>query len=379
MSTTQYWVPPGVIDLGLGHPSLGLLPQELLAQAARHRFARDDRDALQYGPEQGGPALRHALASFLARAYAAPVAADGLMITNGISQALDMICTVFTQPGDVVIVEEPTYFLALRIFADHGLRVVSAPMDGEGLIPEALAALLVEHRPRLLYTIPVHQNPSGATLGDARRARILELCRGHNALLVADEVYHLLTYSGSAPCPFAAWADDPTVIALGSFSKILAPGLRLGWLHAAPERLAALTAWGVTASGGGMSPFAASIVQSVLELDLLDAHVDHLRRTYTARRDALAAALHAHVGERLHFAMPAGGYFIWATHAAPLDAARLAAAAVAEQVDFRAGPRFSSRNGLADKLRLCFAYYPEAELEEGARRLARALDSASSQ
>ncbi len=379
MSTTQYWVPPGVIDLGLGHPSLSLLPQPLLAQAARHRFAQDDRDALQYGPEQGGPGMRAALAAFLSAQYAAPAAApvqgDGLMLTNGISQALDMICTVFTRPGDVVIVEEPTYFLALRIFADHGLRVISAPMDNDGLIPEALAALLVAHHPRLLYTIPTHQNPSGVTLSAQRRAQVLELCRAHDVLLVADEVYHLLTYTGSPPPPFALWADDPTVIALGSFSKILAPGMRLGWLQAPPARLAALAAWGVTASGGGMSPFTASVVQSLLELDLLGDHVAFLRRTYRARRDALVAALHTHLGDRLRFAVPTGGYFIWATSRTPLDGERLATAAAAAQVDFRAGPRFSSRGGLRDNLRLCFAYYAEADLEEGVRRLARALQS----
>lgn len=376
MSTTQYWVPPGVIDLGLGHPSLSLLPQGLLAQAAHHRFAQDDRDALQYGPEQGGPGLRHALAAFLSTAYATPVPADGLIITNGVSQALDMICTVFTRPGDTVLVEEPTYFLALRIFADHGLRVVSAPMDGDGLDPQALAPRLATHRPRLLYTIPIHQNPSGATLTAARRARVLELCRAHDTLLVADEVYHLLTYTGSPPLPFAAWADDATVLALGSFSKVLAPGLRLGWLHGAPERLAALAAWGVTCSGGGLNPFTSSIVQSLLELDLLGAHVDFLRRTYTARRDALVDALAAHVGDRLRFIVPAGGYFLWAKITGSVDGARLAAAASAEHVDFRAGTRFSSRGGLQDKLRLCFAYYTEDDLSEGARRLAHALDIA---
>ena len=377
MSTTQYWVPPGVIDLGLGHPSLSLLPQELLAQAAQHRFALDDRDALQYGSEQGGPGMRRALAAFLTAEYATRVSADGLMITNGVSQALDMICTVFTHPGDVVLVEEPTYFLALRIFADHGLRVVSAPMDGDGLIPDALEALLAEHRPRLLYTIPTHQNPSGISMSAARRMEVLALCRSHNALLVADEVYHLLTYTGSPPPPFAAHANDPAVLSLGSFSKILGPGLRLGWLHAAPERMAALTAWGVTASGGGLSPFSASIVQSALELDLLGAHVDFLRHTYTVRRDALVAALDAHLSGWLRFAVPDGGYFLWAETTQPVDGLRLATAAAAELVDFRAGPRFSSCGGLGDRLRLCFAYYGEAELEEGVRRLGRALERAA--
>jgi DNA-binding transcriptional MocR family regulator len=298
------------------------------------------------------------------------------MMTNGVSQALDMICTVFTQPGDVVIVEEPTYFLALRIFADHGLRVVCAPMDGAGLLPGALQSLLDAEHARLVYTIPTHQNPSGATLSAARRAEVLEICRAHNALLVADEVYHLLTYDGSPPRPFAAWADDPTVFALGSFSKLLAPGLRLGWLHAAPARMEALTAWGAAASGGGLGPFTSSLVQSLLELDLLRGHVETLRRTYAARRDALVDALQRHAGQHLRFALPEGGYFLWAEQVQPVDVTRLTTAAAAERIDFRAGSRFSSRGGLERMLRLCFAYYDEDTLAEGVRRLVRALEIA---
>lgn len=371
---TQAHIPPGVLDLGVGHPGSDLLPAELLRRAAAHRFGAGDRSFLQYGPEQGGPGLRAQLARFLAGAYGAPVDADDLFITNGVSQGLELICGVFTQPGDTVLVEEPTYFLARTIFDHHGLVTVAVPMDRHGLIPEAVAEALRSHRPRLLYTIPTHQNPSGVTLSGERRARLGELCRAAGTLLVADEVYHLLTYAGTPPPPLALSAGEEHVIALGSFSKILAPGLRLGWLHAAPLQRKRLATYGQLDSGGGLNPFTGAIVESVLELELLEPWVEHLRTVYTRRRDALAQALHTHLGAAAHFALPEGGYFLWLTldPALGIDTRRAAADAFAAGVNYRAGALFG-HGALAHSLRLCFAFYAEADLDEAARRLARAL------
>ncbi|MGL4648586.1 MAG: aminotransferase class I/II-fold pyridoxal phosphate-dependent enzyme, partial [Caldilineaceae bacterium] len=186
---TQSAIPAGVIDLGLGHPNDDLLPLAQMAQAAAHRLAQGDPAFLQYGAEAGSAPLRVALASFLRQATQTPAAPDSLFMTNGVSQALDLICTQFTRPGNLVLVEEPTYFLALRIFADHDLRVSAVAVDAEGLDVDALGARLrAGERPTLLYPIPTHQNPAGVTLSAARRERLVALSSAFGFRIVADEV-----------------------------------------------------------------------------------------------------------------------------------------------------------------------------------------------
>lgn len=255
LPVTQINLPPGFIDLGIGDPQLSLLPAELIRQGAEACFARNDPSFLQYGAEQGNGYFRLALAKFLIAGYGFPVEPDSLFVTSGASGGLDLICTLFTQPGDTIFVEEPTYFLALRIFADHGLRLVPIPTDEDGLVLDALEEKLAEILPRLLYLIPAFQNPSGHTLTQERRERLVALCQEHDFLVVADEVYHFLNYSLQPPKAFAAYSGVRNVISLGSFSKILAPGLRLGWMQAEASRIERLVTCGLLDSGGGMNPF----------------------------------------------------------------------------------------------------------------------------
>lgn len=383
-SSVQSEIPPGFIDLGVGHPASDLLPVELMGEAARHRFAGGERDFLQYGIEQGAPLLREQLAALLARNYrrdGAPLAvgADSLLITNGISQALEMICTLYLQPGDTIVVEDPTYFLALRIFADHQVRVLTVPVDAEGLSVAALSELLEHERPKLLYTIPAYQNPSGATLSAERRAALVALVQRHNLLVVADEVYHLLgfsdaTFAGPDAPPLAAWSDSPQVISLGSFSKILAPGLRLGWVQAHASHLQRMVGSGLLDSGGGLNPFTGAMVQSALELNLLDPWIATLRTTYAARSAALTRAINDTLGGVLTAPVlaPRGGYFLW-FELPGVDTAALLHQAAAHKVGYRAGMRFSASGGAGNHLRLCHAYYGVAELVEGAQRLGAAV------
>ncbi len=296
-----------------------------------------------------------------------------LFVSNGVSQALDLVCTLYAQPGDVVFVEEPTYFLALRIFADHRLRVVGLSTDEHGLVIEALEDELKRQRPTLLYTIPTHQNPSGATLPLNRRRRLVELSQQHGFTVLADEVYHCLSYQDPPPPPLATFIDSGTVLSLGSFSKILSPGLRLGWVQGRADRLQRLAQSGLLDSGGGLNPFTAAVVRSALELGLQQRHLDRLRQVYAGRLAALDTALQAELAGRLFYRRPQGGFFIWARLADGLDAEVLMATAQAHGVDFRPGVRFSSQGGLRDSVRLCFAYYDEERLAEGVIRLAEAI------
>ena len=232
--TTQINLPPGMVDFGIGVPDFTLLPLEIMQQAAAHRLAQADPYLLSYGYAQGDGYCRLALAEFLTRHYGRSVSPEHLILSAGASQGLDLICTLFGQPGDTIFVEEPSYFLALRIFTDHGFNVVSLPTDAQGLVVDALEEALALHTPAFLYLIPAFQNPTGATLTQQRRARLVQLSREHDLLIVADEVYHLLTYTVVPPAPLAFYAEQADILSLGSFSKILAPGLRLGWVHGTP-------------------------------------------------------------------------------------------------------------------------------------------------
>lgn len=371
--TTQTDTSPGMIDLAIGHPSPSLLPLEIIRRAAEHRFGTDFAPYLQYGYEQGDGYFRRTLAEFLHRHYSLPVSADQLFISGGVSQALDLLCTLYTQPGDTVFVEEPTYFLALRIFSDHRLRLVSVPADDQGLVVEALEEKLKSVRPVFLYTVPTHQNPSGATLPLERRRRLVELSRDRGFLIVADEVYHLLTYDGQAPSPLAGFLSEGTVLSLGSFSKILAPGLRLGWVQASARLLRPLLECGTLDSGGGLNPFTSALVRSAIELGLQDAHLEQLRREYGGRLAALKSALKTHLSGRVEFSPPRGGFFFWLRMLEGHDSAVLLSAAKRKKTCFVPGSAFSGTGQLRDRLRLSFSYHPAEVLEAGVKRLAESL------
>lgn len=371
LQITQINTPPGFIDLGRGDPQFELLPLEMLRDAAAHRLGRDEREFLQYGAEQGDGYFRAALAAFLTPRYGFQVLHDDLLITAGISSALDLLCTLFTQPGDTIFVEEPSYFLALKIFADHGLRVASIRTDEAGLAVDDLIRALGEATPKFLYTIPTFQNPSGHTLPAERRQQVIELAQKHGFLVIADEVYQFLAYTQTPPTSFAAHIDSGHVIAVNSFSKILAPGLRLGWLHAHPAIIQKITACGLLDSGGGLNPFTSAIVRSLVENGDLDRNIETLVQTYNQRVQAMDRFLRTHL-PAAEFSTPHGGYFFW-LRLPGVDTQELRKRAQGHQVGLRQGSLFSSQNGLRDYFRLSISFYGVDEIEQGILRLKNCL------
>lgn len=361
-----------VIDFSIGQPSLSLLPVAALRTAADDFLAANDPSWLQYGADQGETAFREALAAFLSRRYGLPVGASQLMATTGNSQALDLLCTLFTKPGDTIFVEEPTYFLALEIFRDHGLHVVGIPIDQDGLRIDALREALARHQPALLYTIPSFQNPTGVTLSADRRRELLALCAAHDVLVLADEVYQLLDFGEAPPPPLATYGVG-RVLGMGSFSKICAPGLRLGWLHGDSALLARVMQSGIVQSGGGLNPFTSGVMRSLITRGLADTLLDGLTTVYAARCTALCEALRTHL-PTAHFTVPTGGYFVWVT-VPGVSAAALLPDAQAEGVSFHPGARFVTGAAFGDTLRLSFAHYDEPSLRLGVERLARALST----
>jgi 2-aminoadipate transaminase len=371
--TSQIHIPEGMIDLGAGDPGFALLPLGMLRRAAEACFVKGDPRFLQYGAEQGDGYFRMALAEFLSQGYGFPVDFDDLFVTNGISNALDLICAHFTRPGDTIFVEEPTYFLALRIFEDHDLRILPVQTDGDGLVIEALEEKLTEFQPKFLYTVPTFQNPGGYTLPQERRERLVDLSQEHDFLIVADEVYHFLNYSDQGIKPFAAYTDLETVISLSSFSKILAPGLRLGWMQAHQEVIKPLIRSGLLDSGGGLNPFTSAIVRELIEAGDLERNIANLITTYRARLSAMDTALRKETPQA-EFETPVGGFFFW-VRLPGVDTGQLREEARKFNFGFRQGALFSSQGGMRDYIRLCYAFYDEAKIAEGVRRLRGCLEA----
>ncbi len=366
------------INFGIGQPGFDLLPLELMRRCAEARFAEGDTEFLGYGYEQGDGRFREALADFLSEEYATPVVPEQLMVTAGASQALSLICTLFTKPGDTVFVEEPSYFLALRILReDFRLNAVPIPTDENGLRMDALEEALSRQRPIFVYTIPAFQNPTGHTLSTERRERLVALAQTHNFLVVADEVYQMLHYGPPPPPPLAAHAESRHILSIGSFSKILAPGLRLGWIQAAPEVVQRFVTCGLVDSGGGLNHFTSNLVRVALEQGWQGEYLAALRAIYRQRIAVMDAALHRHLAGLARWQKPDGGYFFWLEMEKGSDTAALLPVAQAAEVGFLPGTRCSSVGGLGNYLRLSFAHFGEAEIAEGVARLGRVLKEKS--
>lgn len=364
---------PNLIDFRLGHPSAALLPFDQLAAAAGSALARREPSMLQYGDERGSPVFRRLLADFVTSVGGVSVDPERLLVTSGISQSLDLLATLYSRPGDTVLVEEPSYHLAKLIFRDHGLRQVGVASDAGGLVPEALEqALEADPNARLLYLVPTFGNPSGSLLDSERSRRVVEIAERYGVMVLADEVYRFLNFANEPPAGFSHFGSE-RVVSLNSFSKVLAPGLRLGWLQAAESVFERVERSGLLQSGGGLNPLVAAMVGETLSSGAARQHLTDLRRTYAERSRALAEALSAQL-PAARFERPGGGYFVW-LQLPGVHSEELMPAALAAGVAYLPGLRFSASGQYTDRLRLSFAYHDSRELSAGAERLAEAVQS----
>jgi DNA-binding transcriptional MocR family regulator len=373
----QLFIRPGIVEFGWGHPNPAVLPTALMAEAAALTLTRDGRDALAYGAEQGpGRLIEHVRTEL--SADATPPPAEAVMITGGISQALDMLCAQLSQPGDVVLVEAPTYHLAMRIFRDRGLRLVQIPSDAQGMHVEAAEAMLAMLRGRgervaFLYVVANFGNPTGNSLALARREALARMAQAQNLPVIEDDAYGLLWYDGPPPPSIYSLAPGGPIVRVGSFAKILAPGLRLGWMCADPALVQRCALSGLLDSGGGVNHFTAHVVASLIELGHLKTHIEQLRATLRARRDTLLEALARYLPADCTWNAPLGGFFIWIRLPAHMNAAALLSVAEQAGVSYLPGARFFAEEGGERYLRLSFSLLPPAELTEGARRLGSVL------
>ena len=401
--TTQHGRDAGVVDLARGDPGAEFLPAALVRDAAARATAGLDPDLLQYGHEPGDRGFRDALATWLEREGAGASDPERLFVTAGASLGLHLICALFTRPGQRVLVADPTYHLALAQFSDHGLRVEAVAADADGLDPDALDAALQAAPAALLYLVPAFANPTGATLAPERQEAIVAVAARHGLRVVADEVYRLTGFApaeerGAAPATTPSAASGPAVprslaalsdahvLSLNSVSKILSPGLRLGWIEGPVEDLRHIARSGVLRSGGGMNPFTAALVREAMADGALSAHLARVRALLRERHASLVSALRTHLPQA-HFTPAAGGYFLWLRVAGlDLGDARTGEALREHGVRVARGALFSPSataegeggpmpdRERRERMRVCFAHATPTALREGVVRLAAAVD-----
>jgi 2-aminoadipate transaminase len=360
-----------IVRFAMGSPAAEAVPAKVLSTIAAEQLSRPD--AYDYAATEGDPPLHAALLEML-RGTSDETTADRLTITAGGMQGLDLFCKIFVDPGDLVVVESPTYTNGSATALSYGAELLEVPVDDDGMIVDDLPRLLNGRAPKAIYTIPTFQNPSGATLSLERRHRLLDLARSWGSMVIDDDPYGLLRFAGEPlPTLRELAAGDPLVFAVRTFSKIVAPGLRVGWVDADPE-LQQLLINAKQAMDTCTNLPAQRLLAGFLEGGHLEDHLVTQRAQYKSRKEAMHDALTEHFGDIARWTDPEGGFFLWVTLENRVNSEELFEIALAEGVAFIPGPAFSPSGRFTDAFRLCFASTPPDRIHEGVARLRRAAD-----
>ena len=371
---------PGIISFAGGFPDPALFDVEGLQISANAVLSNNAGPVLQYGATEGWGPLREQISHFMA-GKGATVTPEGLIVTTGSQQALDLIGKTMISPGDKVIVEAPTFLATIQCFRLYGAHLIGAPIDANGVDVNRLEQLIAEHKPKLVYLIPTFGNPSGATLSLERRLRVLELAARTRTLVVEDDPYGELYFDQAPPPSLLALSEQVSgsrdyLVHCGSLSKILSPGLRVGWMIGPSELLARATMC-KQFSDAHTSNLTQAIGAHYLTLGRLDAALGVVRRTYAERARVMAASLQRALGAAIAFDAPQGGMFFWArltgAEGGPDNAAAFAQRAIDRLVAFVPGAPFYAHDADPATLRLSFATADTAKIEEGVARLGAAL------
>jgi 2-aminoadipate transaminase len=375
---------PEVVSLAGGAPYVAALPLDAVGEMLGRLGSTYGATTLQYGQGQGDPVLRERICEIMtlsgidASTGASP---DDVVVTVGGQQALDLVCRVFLDPGDVVLAEGPSYVGALGVFQAAEADVVHVPMDEDGLIPAALDEALATvarqgKRAKFLYTVPAYHNPAGVTLPVQRREEILDIAERHRLLVVEDDPYGLLGFEGD-PLPALRSRSRDHVLYLSTFSKTFAPGMRVGWVlapHAVREKL-------VIASEAQIlcpSMFAQTAIATYFATMPWCEQLKTFREIYRERRDALLEALTEQMPAGTHWTHPTGGFYVWLTLPEGLDSKQMLPRAVAARVAYVPGTGFFADGSGASQMRLSYCFPPPERIREGVRRLAGVINAESS-
>jgi 2-aminoadipate transaminase len=380
---------PGIISFAGGFPDAALFDVDGIREASTRALQEEPAAALQYGATEGYQPLREQIAAFMQTKGAQGLQAQDLIVTTGSQQALDLIGKTLINPGDKVIVEGPTFLATIQCFRLYGAELICAPIDGGGVQVDQLEALIAEHKPKLVYLIPTFGNPSGALLNLERRKRVLALAVQYGVVVVEDDPYGDLYFGQSVqdlpPSSLLALAMQlpsgqreaalSLLVYCGSLSKVLSPGLRIGWLIAPPELLAKATMC-KQFSDAHTSTFAQATAAQYLKAGRMPAALAKVRSVYAERAAAMGDALRRDLGDAIEFTQPEGGLFIWARLTGAggkgVDAAEFAKRAITQGVAFVPGVPFYAAGADASTLRLSFATADMGKIADGVNRLSNA-------
>ena len=368
---------PDAVSLSFGFPYPDSFPETALSESLDTVLQEEGSDALQYG---GGEYVEKLKAGVLDReaTHGVDAETENLLLTNGATHALDSIARTVLEPGDEILVEAPTFMGSLSLFENFGVDVTGVPLDEDGLQVDAVEEVLETRRergeptPKLLYTIPNFQNPTGTTLSRERRERLLELAREHEFLVVEDDAYGELRYDGDDVTPLAAMDDDGGLVRMGTFSKTIAPGVRTGWVlahEALQDEFSRLAA-------GGTNTLTQSVLGRYFDAGHYEPVLAELTAAYEERRDAMLDSLAAHLPSGADWTEPAGGFFVWVTLPEGVDSEELLPAAAEEGVTYLPGSHFYPDEGGARSLRISFSHVTPEEMDRGIAALARATEAA---
>jgi 2-aminoadipate transaminase len=372
---------PGIISFAGGFPDSAMFDVEGIRAASNAALAEEPGAALQYGATEGYNSLREQLAAFMTSKGAKDMAADNLIVTTGSQQGLDLLGKTLISPGDKVIVEGPTFLATIQCFRLYGAELISAPIDGNGVKTDELEKLIAEHKPKFVYLIPTFGNPSGAMLSLERRKAVLEMAVKHNTLIVEDDPYGDL-YFGEAPPPSllnlsaTVPGSRELLVHCGSLSKVLSPGLRVGWMIAPAELLGKATMC-KQFSDAHTSTFAQATAAQYLKAGRMPGTLANVRKVYGERAQAMGDALRKELGDAVEFVQPQGGLFVWARLTGAggkvADGNVLAKRAIEKGVAFVPGTPFFCANPDHATFRLSFATADVDKIREGVARLGQAI------
>lgn len=378
LASVQAAGPPGTISFIYGLPDTETFPVAELKSCYQRVFEENSELALQYAPEQGYGPLIDFLRNKMQRDEGIQIERPQITLTGGAAQGLDHVCTMLARSGDIVLVEAPTYRDSLELLRNHGLELIGIPTDQDGLIIDDLLSVLdslqeKDKKPCFLYTIPTFQNPAGLTLSQGRRKALIDLAKNRDLLIVEDDVYFDIAFEKLEVTPLFTLAQGGNVVRLGSFSKIIAPGLRLGWVSGAPDIIDKLIQSGLRCMGGGANPVTANAISFFCQEGHLDAHIEKVKPVYRQRRDVMVEALHSTMPEGVRWTEPEGGFFIWLTLPDELAAVDVVKWGKEAGVWFPPGDLFFAGPPPGQHLRMAFSYVRPENIKQGIERLAQVI------
>lgn len=367
----------GVIDFTFGHPDPNHFPLNMIRDAVQNVLELKPDIAFQYSDFRGSEQLLECLTKYLSERRHILISRQNMIVTNGSMQALGLMGKIFINPGDVVFVESPTYFRAVSIFQKCEAELLDIPIDENGIILDRLENSIKKlnkkgRRPKFLYTIPTYQNPTGVSISIERRKELLKLCLDFGLLILEDTAYNELWYDAPPPPTlFELDGGNELVVQTGTFSKVIAPGLSIGWAIGAKPIIKRFVEF---KDNGGTTPFTAHLAAEFLSSPRLNQHLDALRKIYKEKRDTMNRVLKGTLDDLMDWRIPGGGYFVWLDPKVKIDQVAFWKNAINEKVVYLPGRYCYTNNAnKSESIRLAFSCLNEAAIEEGVKRLNKAM------